>query len=80
MDLPRDNDGRLSAYAWPGGYPICYVDSDGFALCPDCTNEIWTRFHYVWEMPTEYFIHYEGQPVSCEYCGREIESAYGDPH
>lgn len=26
--------GVANAYAWPGGYPLFYVTSDGAALCP----------------------------------------------
>jgi hypothetical protein len=76
--LPRDSDGKLSAYAWPGGYPIVYLDHDNETLCPECAraedaNEI-ENFR-----PCSCFIHYEGRPEICSECNREIESAYGDP-
>lgn len=28
----------LDAYAWPGGYPMYYVNR-GDAICPDCANQ-----------------------------------------
>jgi hypothetical protein len=37
--LPRDEDGRLSAWAWPGGYAIYYLDKDNSVLCPDCARK-----------------------------------------
>ncbi len=36
--LPRDNDGQLSAYAWPGGYDIGYLTDDDDILCAECAN------------------------------------------
>lgn len=36
--LPRNTDGRLSAFAWPGGYAIAYVVDDGALLCATCAN------------------------------------------
>jgi hypothetical protein len=37
--LPRTESGRLESYAWPGGYPIFYLDTDNSVLCPDCANK-----------------------------------------
>lgn len=34
----RDDDGRLPAYAWPGGYAVAYVVDDGELLCSKCAN------------------------------------------
>lgn len=31
----RDENGKLPAYAWPGGYPIFYIASDNGVLCPE---------------------------------------------
>lgn len=72
--IPRDADGTLPAYAWPGGYPLVYHSSDGSVFCPDCANQTDA------EPPiTGALIHWEGQPEVCSGCGKEIESAYGDP-
>lgn len=38
LDSMRDENGKLPAYAWPGGYQIIYIMSDGEVLCPACAN------------------------------------------
>lgn len=35
----RQTDGKLPAYAWPGGYAIAYLMDDGEFLCADCAND-----------------------------------------
>ena len=30
---------RNGPYAWPGGYPLYYVTTDGAALCADCMTK-----------------------------------------
>lgn len=83
--LPRDSDGRLSAYAWPGGYPLVYLCADGGDLCPECANgdngseataedASDPQWHVV-----DAYVHYEGPPVVCGHCETAIDSAYGDP-
>jgi hypothetical protein len=74
MDLIRDSNGKLPAYAWPGGYPIVYVSSEGFEYCPDCANQEDADPKIL-----DYAIHWEGEPIICDGCGKEIESAYGVP-
>ena len=97
MNLPRLSNGQLQAYAWPGGYPIFYLDSWNTLLCPACANE--SELSYATDMleafcdwcltsdcstpdvrfrPQACDIHWEGQPVICETCGAEIDSAYGE--
>ncbi len=39
MRLYRDSNGQLSSYAWPGGYPIYYLDGESGVLCPKCANK-----------------------------------------
>ena len=34
--LPRDEDHKLTFYAWPGGYPRFAVTDDGGCLCFAC--------------------------------------------
>jgi hypothetical protein len=34
------DNGKLDAYAWPGGYPIYYLDRRGDVLCPKCAQAI----------------------------------------
>lgn len=81
----REKDGTYPAYAWPGGYPIYYYCKDGGILCPTCVNdnkeEIEQAEEYEdaqwWIIAQE--IHWEGPPLTCDHCYKEIESAYGDP-
>ena len=74
-ELRSLNDGKLPAYAWPGGYPILYLDKENSTLCPDCAQEPDGVFGDV----VAWFIHYEGSPEQCEECGKMTDSVYGDP-
>jgi hypothetical protein len=75
----RDSDGKLPAYAWPGGYPVVYMEKDNGILCPKCANEYNAdRDNEDQLQPVAYFIHYEGPAEQCERCNAEIESAYGE--
>ena len=78
---------RLSAYAWPGGYPIYYLCADGGVLCPDCANgdngseangtiDPECPDDDQWRIVAS-DIHWEGDPIICDHCGADIESAYG---
>lgn len=71
----RDDNGKLPAFAWPGGYPIVYFTRDGMTVCPDCAN----RETDAAQAPVSGDIYWEGPAMSCDDCGAEIESAYGDP-
>jgi hypothetical protein len=70
-----ENGNKFPLYALPGGYPLFYLDKDNNVLCADCANE-----NDEFDQPiVEYDIHYEGEPLTCDHCGKEIESAYGVP-
>ena len=72
MQLPeRDSKGQLPAYAWPGGYPVLYLDNLNDTLCPECANKT--------SDVAECFVHYEGPAEECAECGDLVASAYGDP-
>ena len=43
-DKTRLEDGKLPSYAWPGGYPIYYLDGSNCILCPDCANSIESQY------------------------------------
>lgn len=63
------------AYAWPGGYPIVYLDKNGCVVCPDCAfNDAIAGSYFGPYTPA---IHWEGDPLFCDECGKEIASAYG---
>jgi hypothetical protein len=83
--LPRDSDGKLSAFAWPGGYPIYYTTRDGGTLCPACANgengsdaALPGQDDPQWHVVAA-DIHWEGDPMMCDHCYKDIESAYGVP-
>ena len=85
LDQIRDDKGLLPVYAWPGGYPVVYITTDGGTFCPDCANgqngseartEPGNYPNDGWVI-VGHAIHWEGDPISCDHCNTEIESAYG---
>jgi hypothetical protein len=66
-------DGQLDRYA-DGGYPFLYYQGDEGPFCVDCANQMDCS-----EPITGADIFYEGASQFCEGCGKELESAYGDP-
>lgn len=83
-DLHRNEDGSLPSFAWPGGYPMYYLCADNGILCPDCANGengseankgAWTDDKQ-WRI-VDSDVHWEGEPLICDHCNKEIESAYG---
>jgi len=81
VGLPRDDRGILESHAWPGGYPILYLDRENSAMCPACAircDDEETAERHPEFVPVAAFIHWEGQPITCDDCGNEIESAYGE--
>jgi len=70
-----EDDGTLAKYAWPGGYPLYYLDANGDVLCPDCAN---ANDEYNAPLAAA-GIHWEGPAMHCDHCGAAIASAYGDP-
>lgn len=72
-------------YAWPGGYPLYAIMSDGSTLCKTCAK---TEYRQIvrstramsddgWRFMCV-DINYEDQDLYCEHCGTQIESAYGE--
>jgi hypothetical protein len=72
-------NGKLPAYAWPGGYPIYYLCADGEVLCADCANseeavnadESDKQWHIVGAD-----CNYEDDCMHCAHCNKQIEPAY----
>lgn len=62
-------------FAWPGLYPVIYTTDDGDVLCGECAKRVFIMDRE--DVTSD--IYYEGPTVQCDGCGREIESAYGDP-
>jgi hypothetical protein len=78
-DLERIS-GKLPAYAWPGGYPILYLDRENSTLCAECATKSLDDPEEVPQFkPVAFDVYYEGPTIHCEQCNAEIESAYGDP-
>lgn len=82
-ELPRDEDGRLMAYAWPGGYPVYYIVKDGGVLCPDCARM--AEREGLADDPDDAQwciigadINWEASGLTCDHCGKRIESAYAE--
>lgn len=74
--LPITN-GKLDAYAWPGGYPIFYLDGENSVLCPDCADS--AREDEVKSFrPVACDVNYEDDSLYCDQCSKQIESAYGE--
>jgi hypothetical protein len=75
FSLPeRDTDGKLPAYAWPGGYTLVYYAEDGSTYCADCASQTDA------EPPIVACDTYdEGPALYCDGCNAVLESSYGDP-
>lgn len=79
-ELLANHDNTLPPYAWPGGYPLIYLDKDNSVLCADCaTKSALDPDELESFKPCAYDVYYEGPTIHCENCNAEIESAYGDP-
>ena len=65
------SDGKLMAYAWPGGYPMFYLTVDGATLCPKCANLYQCFLSGV-------DVNYEDEHLFCDNCNKQIEAAYGE--
>ena len=72
-------------YAWPGGYELFLVTSDGGVLCAKCAR---AEFGLIarstiqgaqdgWRAEVV-DIHWEGAAETCAHCNAEIPSAYGE--
>ena len=79
-----DEYGRhpLPRWAWPGGYPLVYVDADGACLCPSCANEEDEERHLspdddgcLQSPVVSYFVNYE-EEIYCDGCGSPQLGAY----
>ena len=75
---------RNGPYAWPGGYPLFWVMSDGAALSFDCAKTerramleaIRHKLNDGWR-PLALEVNWEDTELECAHTGERIESAYG---
>jgi len=75
VNLPERVNGKLPRYTSYGCYPIVYLTRRDNCLCADCATANDDE-----DDPTVIGdVHWEGAPLTCDECGEEIESAYGDP-
>jgi len=69
-----------SPYAWPGGYPLFAVTSDGACLCHRCTTSergaIGTTTGTDGWCVVALEINWEDPQLYCDHCSAQIESAY----
>lgn len=80
--------GEHPAHAFPGGYPVAYLDVNNNVLCADCADKsvVWDKYPDKWvedvavqySSPVDAFINYEENDLYCDACGKQIESAYGE--
>ena len=67
--------GCLPAYAWPGGYPLFYLDGENSVLCPTCADQ--SRHDMVESFrPVAVDVNWEDEDMHCDQCSRPIECAY----
>ena len=74
-------------YTSLGGYPVFALTLDGGILCPACVrvnkgqvyhNTLDRHGDKQWSLAAV-DVHWEGEPLICDNCNEEIESAYGNP-
>lgn len=76
---------KQGAYAWPGGYPLFFITSDGAALCFKCAESEGKRIcdslreHASdgWRVEAA-DVNWEDAGLYCDHCGGRIESAYAE--
>ncbi len=71
-------------FAWPGGYPLVLITSDGGCLCAACVRKEWRNIvqYALWEQPTSGW-HPAGLQIEedseseecCDHCGAIIAGA-----
>lgn len=72
FEIEVKEKGKLPCVSDPGSYPIFYVTKSSEASCSECASEIPQHIEI-------HDIHWEGPPIICQGCNKEIESAHGEP-
>lgn len=81
----------LPQWAWPGGYPVFYVFTDGGCICPKCVNAnigeidaairepgvLHRNSHGGWAIDG-FDVNYDDAELYCDHCNERIPSAYAD--
>ena len=76
---------RNGAYAWPGGYPLYFIASDGEAISfkaakAERRNILWSIANNCddgWRV-VAVDVNWEDTELTCAHTGERIESAYGE--
>lgn len=76
---------RQGDWAWPGGYPLHFITSDGAALSFEAVREniksvIWSMRHGAndgWRV-IGCEVNWEDSDMTCAHTGEPIPSAYGE--
>ena len=77
---------RSGKYAWPGGYPLYFVTSDGGVLSFEAARAEWRQIVWAhlnnatrcgWHL-AGVDVNYEDPYLECEHTGARIESAYAE--
>lgn len=74
---------RQGKYAWPGGYPVYFVTTDGAALSFDTVRAEWRNVvsshlmdcHDGWHL-AGIDVNWEDADLTDDHTGQAIESAY----
>lgn len=66
-------DEIFTDFAFPGGYPVLFMDDAGNTYCADCAKKVFILENT--DITSD--IYYEGDTIYCDNCNKEIESAYG---
>ena len=79
LGLPVNRD-PLPAFAWPGGYQLYYLCTDGGALCPACVNDnidlvATATPHDGWGV-NAVDANYEDLELHCSHCNKLIPATY----
>lgn len=72
-------------YAWPGGYPLVAITSDGATLCHACIRAEWRQVCAESLQDTNcgfriraIDVNWEDTSLTCDHCSGIMPSAYGD--
>lgn len=76
---------RSGPYAWPGGYPLYFLTTDGQALSFDAVRERWRDVVSAaladcrdgWRLAA-CDVNWEASDLVCDHTGKVIPSAYGE--
>lgn len=78
-DFRNKETGKYDSYAFPGGYEIEYITTDGDVLCANCANcEMSGTLNpdNSWFVVGTMLDCYHDEPQFCAHCGHAFD-AYG---